>query len=76
MFSVRNFLNQLSRDPDCVITTLKFEMIRTDICTLKRNYCFAFRKAEKRYYNNLNERCITDNKLFWKAVKPFVKTRL
>ena len=51
-------------------------MIRTDICTLKRNYCFAFRKAEKRYYNNLNERCITDNKLFWKAVKPFVKTRL
>ena len=47
-------------------------MIRTDICTLKRNYCFAFRKAEKRYYNNLNERCISDNKL----LKPFVKTRL
>ena len=29
------------------------------------------RKAEINYFNNLNVRNITDNKQFWKNIKPF-----
>ena len=28
------------------------------------------RKTKKEFYNNLNVKCITENKLFWKTVKP------
>jgi len=35
------------------------------------NLCVQFLKsAEKDYYNNLNTNLITDNKRFWKTVKP------
>ena len=29
------------------------------------------RKSKLNYYGNLNEKDITDNKKFWKTVKPF-----
>ena len=36
-----------------------------------RNYCTRlFRKEKRSYYNNLNTRLITDNKQFWKTIKP------
>ena len=39
----------------------------------QRNYCVSLlRKTKKNYYNNLNEKKITDNKTFWKTVKPFL----
>ena len=39
--------------------------------TKYRNYCTKlFRKEKKRYYNNLDTKLITDNKKFWKTVKP------
>ena len=34
------------------------------------------RKTKKRYYDNLNERCVTDNKLFWKTVKSFLSDKV
>ena len=34
-------------------------------------YVSLLRKGKKRYYENLNLNCITDNKKFWKTVKPF-----
>ena len=38
----------------------------------QRNYCVSLlRKTKKAYYENLNERKVSDNKLFWKTVKPF-----
>ena len=38
----------------------------------QRNYCVSLlRKTKKTYYSNLNEKKITDNKTFWKKVKPF-----
>ena len=38
----------------------------------QRNYCVNLLKREKRdYFNNLNTKLITDNKKFWKTVKPF-----
>ena len=38
----------------------------------QRSLCVAMvRKAEINYFNNLNVRNITDNKQFWKNVKPF-----
>ena len=42
----------------------------------QRNYCISLlRKTEKNYYNNLNEKKITDNKTFWKRVKPFLSDK-
>ena len=38
----------------------------------QRNYCVSlFRKERRKYYENLNVKCITDNKKFWRTVKPF-----
>ena len=38
----------------------------------QRNYCVGlFRKEKKKFYNNLDIKNITDNRLFWKTVKPF-----
>ena len=31
---------------------------------------------QKRYCENLNERCVTDNKLFWKTVKLFFSDKI
>ena len=37
----------------------------------QRNYCVSLlRKTKKFYYENLDGRKISDNKLFWKTVKP------
>ena len=37
----------------------------------QRNYCVKLLKAEKKkYYNNLDLNVFTDNKTFWKCVKP------
>ena len=40
--------------------------------TQQRNKCVSLlRKTKINYYGNLNEKDITDNKKFWKTVKPF-----
>ena len=37
----------------------------------QRNYCiFLLRKTKKGYYENLDERKVSNNKIFWEAVKP------
>ena len=37
----------------------------------QRNYCASLlRKSKKKYYENLDERKLMDNKLFWKTIKP------
>ena len=37
----------------------------------QRNYCVSLpQKSKKKYYENLNERNLMDNKLFWKKIKP------
>ena len=36
-----------------------------------RNYCVnLLRKEKKRYYNNIDLKLLTENKLFWKTIKP------
>ena len=38
---------------------------------IQRNFCVKLlRKTRKQFYNNLNVKYITENKLFWKTVKP------
>ena len=34
------------------------------------------RKAKKNYFKNLNVRYVTDNKQFWKTVKPFFSDKV
>ena len=44
-----------------------------------RNWCISLlRKEKKKYFANLNEKDITDNKKFWQTIKPFLseKTKL
>ena len=37
----------------------------------QRNYCGSLlRKSKTNYYANLDEKKVSDNKLFWKAIKP------
>ena len=39
--------------------------------TKQRNFCVSLlRKTKMRNYENLNEKSVADNKLFWKTVKP------
>ena len=39
--------------------------------TKQRNYCVSLlKKSKKKYFANLNEKDILDNKLFWKTIKP------
>ena len=38
---------------------------------IQRNYCVSLMRKTKRYYSNLNHKQVTDNKIFWKTVKPF-----
>ena len=41
--------------------------------TKQRNFCVSLlRKTKERYYENLNEKFVVDNKLFWKTVKPLL----
>ena len=41
------------------------------------NYCvFLLRKTKKAYYENLDERKVSDNKLFWKTVKLSLSEQL
>ena len=39
----------------------------------QRNYCISLlRRTKRKYYSSLDEKNITDNKKFWKTVKPFL----
>ena len=41
------------------------------------NYCISLiRKEKKAYYSNLNIRDVTDNKTFWRKVKPFFSEKV
>ena len=43
----------------------------------QRNYCASLlRKIKSKYYSNLNENDVTDNKMFWKAVKSFLPDKV
>ena len=42
----------------------------------KRDYCVSLlRKTKRAYYGNLNEKEVTDNRNFWKTVKPFLSDK-
>ena len=37
----------------------------------QRNYCVSLlQKSKKQYYENLDERNLMDNKIFWKTIQP------
>ena len=42
----------------------------------QRNHCLTFKENQKRYNDNLNERCVTNNKLFWKTITPFLSDKI
>ena len=43
---------------------------------LKKIFVVGFIKRKKKIFlDNLNTRCVTDNKLFWKTMKPFFSSR-
>ena len=43
----------------------------------QRNYCVSLlRKTKTKYYGNLNEKDLTDNKQFWRTVKPLLSDKI
>ena len=45
--------------------------------TKQRNFCVSLlRKTKKRYYENLNEKSVVDNKLCWKTIKPLLSDKV
>ena len=43
----------------------------------QKNFCSRLYKNErKRFFNNLNPSFVTDNKLFWKTIKPFFSNKV
>ena len=58
----------------------KFLIDKTDenrfLYTQQRNKCVALlRKTKKTYYENLDEKNVTDNKKFWKTAKPYLSDK-
>ena len=48
-----------------------------DLFRKQRNLCVCLlRKFKKDYFSNLNEKQITNNKRFWKTVKPFLSNKV
>ena len=48
-----------------------------DLFRKQRNLCVSLlRKCKKDYFSNLNEKKITDNKRFWKTVKPLLSNKV
>ena len=42
----------------------------------QRNYCVnLLKKSKKQYFSNINVSDITDNKSFWKSVKPYFSNK-
>ena len=45
-------------------------------CKKQRNFCSKlYKKERKRFYNNLDITNTTDNKKFWKTVKPLLSDK-
>ena len=43
----------------------------------QRNYCVSLlRKEKKEYFAKLNEKEITENRKFWRTVKPFLSDKV
>ena len=43
----------------------------------QRNYCVSLlRKTKKDYHEKFNEKDVSDNKTFWKTVKPFLSDKV
>ena len=41
-------------------------------CKTQRNYCVTLlKKTKQQYFKNLNLNDITDNKTFWRTIKPY-----
>ena len=42
----------------------------------QKNFCSRlYKKERKRFFNSLNPSFVTDNKLFWKTIKPFFSNK-
>ena len=45
--------------------------------TKQRNYCVSLlRKTKTQYYGKVDAKNVTDNKTFWKTVKPFLSDKI
>ena len=43
----------------------------------QRNYCVSLlRKTKKAYYENLDQRKVSDNRLLWKTIKPSLPKKM
>ena len=53
----------------------KTEEIRKLYVKQRNKWVFLLKKAKKQYYQHLDEKNVTDNKKFWKTVKPLLSDK-
>ena len=78
-----SFLNKILSKEIMKRTKLrnKFLKERTNeskkLYTSQGNYCVSLlKKTKKNHYNSFNEKDVSDNKTFWKTVKPFLSDKI
>ena len=70
------FLNVLDKH-----APMKRKLLRANHSSFKaykkqKNFCSRlYKKERQRFFNNLNPLFVTDNKLFWKTIKPFFSNK-
>lgn len=73
---VINFEKHINKYPVWVPQCFQLIQIMKNYVQIKKNLCSRLYKKEKKIFlDNLNTRCVTDNKLFWKTMKPFFSSR-
>ena len=73
------FINKLLKSTQMKRSRLRSRYLKTrsefnkNVYNKQRNYRLSLLwKTKKAYYANLNEKDVTDNKQFWKTVKPML----
>ena len=76
-YNLAKFMNQILQNAimNCFRLLNRYRKEKTEATRSayerQRNLCVKLlRKTEKEFYNHLNAKYITENKLFWKTVKP------
>ena len=77
------FMNKTLSEEIMTLTSLRNRFLKNRTeenkrkYTKQRNYCVSLlRKVKNKHYSNLNEKDVTDNKMFWKTVKPFFSDKV
>ena len=75
--SIKNYRKQFWQEQNYAIFLQNKSEENRKLDAKQRKFCVSLlRKIKKRYYENLNEKSVIDNKLFLKTVNPFLSEKI